>query len=62
MSFPIKIIILRGLFVTHFGATISSRPVQPGFFLKARLHDRKNWNGPDKKTNGSDKIRRVNGT
>ena len=30
--------------------------------LKARLHDRKNWNGPDKKTNGSDKIRRVNGT
>ena len=24
--------------------------------LKARLHDRKNWNGSDKKTNGSDKI------
>ena len=24
--------------------------------IKARLHDRKNWNGSDKKTNGSDKI------
>lgn len=33
MSFPIKIIILRGLFGTHFGAKISSGPVQPGFFL-----------------------------
>ena len=31
----------------------------PGAYLlilKARLHDRKNWNGSDKKTNGSDKI------
>ena len=33
MSFPIKIIILRGLFVTHFRAKISPRPVQRGFVL-----------------------------
>ena len=24
--------------------------------FKGRLHDRKDWNGSDKKTNGSDKI------
>ena len=30
--------------------------------LKARLHERKKWNGSDKKWNGSDKFLRVNGT
>ena len=30
--------------------------------LKARLHERKKWNGSDKKWNGSDKFLRVNDT
>ena len=30
--------------------------------FKARLHERKKWNGSDKKWNGSDKFLRVNDT
>ena len=31
-------------------------------WLKARLHERKKWNGSDKKWNGWDKFLRVNDT
>ena len=49
--------------VLHFKLNLLAAFVNDNFdILKARLHDQKNWNGPDKKTNGSDKILRVNST
>ena len=43
-------------------ATQSKYFLFPQMALKARLHERKKWNGSDKKWNGSDKFLRVNDT